>query len=67
MEDEFPIETAKWIVGLCCLEAIIRTDGESSNVALSWRVGEKVKEAGVNTNAQHKPCTRPQISRTRRE
>ena len=30
-------------------EVIIRTDGESSIVALSRRVGEKLREAGVKT------------------
>ena len=68
IEDEFPIETtAKWILGLGCPEVIIRTDGESSIVALSRRVGEKLREAGVETIAQHKPSMRQQISRTRRE
>ena len=47
IEDEFPIETTtKWILGLGYPEVIIRTDGESSIVALSRRVGEKLKEAG---------------------
>ena len=45
IEDEFPIETtAKWILGL------------GSIVALNWRVGEKLREAGVKTmhnTAQH--------------
>ena len=50
IEDEFPLETtAKWILGLGYLEIIIRTDGESSIVALSRRVGEKLREAGVKT------------------
>ena len=48
IEDEFPIETTtKWILGLGCPEGIIRTDGESSIVALSRRVGEKLKEGVV--------------------
>ena len=50
IEDEFPFEkTAMWILGLGYLEVIIRTDGGSSIVALSRRVGEKLKEAGVKT------------------
>ena len=50
IEDEFPIETtAEWILGWGCPEVIIRTDGESSIVALSRRVGEKLREAGVKT------------------
>ena len=41
IEDEFPIETTtKWIFGFGYTEVIIRTDGESSIVALSRRVGE---------------------------
>ena len=49
-EDEFPIETtAKWILGLGNPEVIIRTDGESSIVASSRRVGGKLREAGVKT------------------
>ena len=67
MEDEFPIETTtKWIMGLGYPVVIIRTDGESSNVALRRRVGEKLKGAGQN-NAQHKPSIRQQISRASRE
>ena len=58
IEVEFPIETTtKWILGLGYPEVIIRTDGESSIVALSRRVGEKLKEAMVSnqctTQAQH--------------
>ena len=50
IEDEFPIETtAKWILGLGYPEVTIRTDGESSIVALSRRVGEKLREAAVKT------------------
>ena len=50
IEDEFPIQTTtKWILGLGCPEVIVRTDGESSIVALSRRVGETLKEAGVQT------------------
>ena len=42
IEDEFHIETTtKWILGLGYLEVIIRSDGESSIVGLSRRVGEK--------------------------
>ena len=68
IEDEFPIgTTTKWILGLGYFEVIIRTDGESSIVALSRRVGEKLREAGVKNNAHHKRSTRQQISRTRRE
>ena len=45
IEDEFPIETTtKWILGLGYLEVIIRTDGESSIVALSRRVVENSKK-----------------------
>ena len=51
IEDEFPIETTtKWIWGLGYPEVIIRNDGESSIVALSRRVGEKLKEASDNTS-----------------
>ena len=57
IEDEFPIETTtKWIFGLVYPEVTIRADGESSIVALSKRVGEKLREAGVKqctTQAQH--------------
>ena len=50
IEDEFPIETTtKWISGLGYPSVVIRTDGESPIVALSRRVGEKLKEAGVQT------------------
>ena len=57
IEDEFPIETtAKWILGLGYLEVIIRTDGESSIVALSRRVGEKLREAGVKTMHNTSPA-----------
>ena len=49
-EDEFTIETTtKWILGLGYPGVIIRADGDSSIVALSRRVGEKRKEAGVKT------------------
>ena len=37
-------------------EIIIRTDGESSIVALSRRVGEKLKEAGVKTMHNTSPA-----------
>ena len=68
IEDEFPIETtAKWILGLGYPEVIIRTDGGSSLVALSRRVGEKTQRSRCPNNAQHKPSMRQQISRTRRE
>ena len=57
IEDEFPIETtAKWIFGLGYPEVIIRTDGESSIVALSRRVGEKLREAGVKTMHNTSPA-----------
>ena len=57
IEDEFPIETTtKWILGLGYPEVIIRTDGESSIVALSRRVGEKLKEAGVKTMHNTSPA-----------
>ena len=50
IEDEFPIETTtKWILQLGYSEVIIRTDGESSIVALSRRVGENLREASVKT------------------
>ena len=64
IEDEFPIETTKWILGLGFPEIIIRTDGESSIVALSRRVGEKLKEAGVKTMHNTSPAY---DCRTRRE
>ena len=55
--DEFPIETTtKWILGLGCPEVIIRTDGESSIVALSRRVREKFKETGVKTMHNTSPA-----------
>ena len=48
IEDEFPIETTtNWVFELGYPEATIRTDGGSSIVALSRRVGEKFKEASV--------------------
>ena len=57
IENEFPIETTKWIfVGLGYPEVIIRTDGESSIVALSRRVGEKLREAGVKTMHNTSPA-----------
>ena len=57
IEDEFPIETTtKWILGLGYPEVIIRTDGESSIVALSRRVGEKLREAGVKTMHNTSPA-----------
>ena len=50
IEDGFPIgTTTKWILGLGYSEVIIRTEGESSIVALSRRVGEKLREACVET------------------
>ena len=55
IEDEFPIETAtKWILGLGYSEVIIRTDGESSIVALGRKVGENSEKPGVKAmqNAQ---------------
>ena len=57
IEEEFPIETTtKWILGLGYPEIIIRTDGESSLVALSRRVGEKLKEAGFQTMHNTSPA-----------
>ena len=57
IEDEFPIETTtKWILGLGYPKVIVRTDGESSIVALSRRVGEKLKEAGVKTMHNTSPA-----------
>ena len=41
-----------------------RTDGASSIVALSTRVGEKLREAGVKAMQKHKLSIRQQISRT---
>ena len=61
IENEFPIETTtKSILALGHPEVLIRTDGESSTVALSRRVGEKRREAGV------KQCT-TQAQRTTAE
>ena len=55
--DEFPIETmTKWILGLGYLEVIIRTDGGRSNVALSRRVGEKLKDADVKAMHNTSPA-----------
>ena len=57
IDNEFPIETTtKWILGLGYPEVIIRTDGESSIVALSRRVGEKLTEAGVKTMHNTSPA-----------
>ena len=57
IEDEFPIETTtKWILGLGYPEVTIRTDGESSIVALSRRVGETLREAGVRTMHNTSPA-----------
>ena len=57
IEDEFPIEkTTKWILGLGYPEVIIRTDGESSMVALTRRVGEKLREASVETMHNTSPA-----------
>ena len=57
IEDEFPIETtAKWILALGYPEVIIRTDGKSSIVALSRRVGEKLREAFVKTMHNTSPA-----------
>ena len=57
IEDEFPNETtAKWIFGLGYSEVIIRTDGESTIVALSRRGGEKLREAGVKTMHNTSPA-----------
>ena len=57
IEDECPIETTtKWIWGLGYPEVIIRTDGESSIVALNRRVGEKLKEAGAKTMHNTSPA-----------
>ena len=56
IEDEFPIETTtKWILGLGYPEVIIRTDGESSIVALGREVGEKLREAGVKAMQNTSP------------
>ena len=58
IEDELPIETIiKWILTLFCGEVIIRTDGESSIVALSGKITENLKEVEVkaiqNTSPSH--------------
>ena len=48
IEDESPIETTtKSILGVRHPQVIIRTDGESSIVALGRRVGETLREASV--------------------
>ena len=47
-EDEFPIETTtKWILELAFPGVITKTDCESSIFALSRKITEKLKEAGV--------------------
>ena len=56
IDDEFPSETTTaWILGLGYPEVTITTDGESSVVALSRKITEKIKEAGIkamqNTSA----------------
>ena len=57
IEDQSPIETTtKWILGLGYPEVTIRTDGESSIVALSRRVREKLREAGVETMHNTSPA-----------
>ena len=57
IEDEFPIETTtKWILGLGYTEVIIRTDGETSIVALGRRVGEELREAGVKAMQNTSPA-----------
>ena len=57
LEDEYPIETtAKWIPALGYPQVMIRTDGETSIVALSRRVGEKRREAGVKTMHNTSPA-----------
>ena len=56
-EDEFPIETTtKRILGLGYLEVIIRTDGESSIVAVVRRLGEKLREASVTAMQNTSPA-----------
>ena len=45
-----------WVILKGYPEVIIRTDGESSIVALSHRVGEKLKEAGVKTMHNTSPA-----------
>ena len=57
VEDELPIEsTTKFILGLAYFEVTIRTDGDSSIVALSRRVGEKLREAVVKTMHNTSPA-----------
>ena len=68
IEDEFPIETTtKWIFGLGYLVVAIRTDGDSSIVALSRKVGEKLREAGVKTVHNTSPAYDSRSTGTRRE
>ena len=55
--NEFLIEiTTKWSLGLGYPEVTIRPDGESSIVALSRRVEEKLREAGVKTMHNTSPA-----------
>ena len=57
LKTNFLIETTtKWILGFGYPDVIIRTDGESSIVALSRRVGEKLEEAGVKTMHNTSPA-----------
>ena len=62
IEDEFPTTTTKWILALGYPEVIIRTDGESAIVALSRRVGEKLREAGVRTMHAYQQDTQRVVS-----
>ena len=57
IEDEFLLQTTtKWILELGYPEATIRTDGESSIVALSRRVEEELTEASVRTMHNTSPA-----------
>ena len=49
-------QTTKWILGLGYPEVTLRTDGQSSFVAWSQRVEEKLREAGVKTMHNTSPA-----------
>ena len=58
MQDEFPIETTtKWSLGLGFPEVIIRTDGESSIVALGRGVGENSEKPSVKAMQNASPAS----------
>ena len=57
IEHKFPIETTtRWILGLGYPGVFVRTDGESSIVALGIRVGVKLREAGVKAMQNTSPA-----------